>query len=1454
MENLDILSLSIEELDNLLYGPPETNECELTVARVTAVAYDVQIANVSCRFTPKVDEYTNFDDYDELPTSSTHIQSRQAQMYEREGYIPDDDEDEELDNDSDDEITKKSDENNKYQPYHLKWRERYIRKYSVKSIPEMTSQNELRDICGNAVIKFPMINLKGSTWYISTTKDNTKQNIFLHTVAAHMIQISKAYANTGTHVDTEGKTVRNKPIPGVTYEIGTFRAFRGYCDRNTFTHTIADIANKIRDDDKVIGEYHERVLCCLPMLPFLDCDVKRANIPFEFQNDRVLIDTIVSLIDIGWAHANIEMGVVGAIAMPNVYCCARKSKVSLHVHGKRNGYICRDITYLAKFIGHIQTQMRMISETHTDEMYRNVAAKLGDATDGWIDGAMISTKREGTCGLRMPFSPKPHKDYVHPQYIHQTCTEVEKSQRHRQDIQAMYDFSAQLKLWDRKTKNVNNCAYDPTTFIIQPYDFIWDEHAYGSTAGGHNSTNSVDIADPELRVVVAKFLEKFPEYEASGRNGPHAAMIFNRIATSKCKAHAKDHCDRQAFVTRRAIGDRFQWQLVCDGHSGESARVISTLPCHHVVEHTSTTSVIKYLENATVGDWEFMYGDKGAIKSWPKYSLDTDTPEGKFWDSDTYIGAPFGSGKTTGTKALVDEPRKYSVGILMITSRVSFSAKLCKDFGFISYKDIDKMKKFDPVNNRKHRQVVCQFESLHKVMRVTNLKFKFSLVIIDEPCALFTHMFNRFGAIGSSDVRNSVTVGKQGVDYFALLESALSPANARKIVVMDNDLSDMVIDVFRSIRREKAFEVYINTNKRYSHVQATIDSTDESDCRVARKIEDFVEENIILALDDKPYSGCVVSVHRKDVKKEHKIAGTMNIERRLKDKIAEICSERGITDPDRIYNEYVSRYDGNADDNVKDKDFSDVNAAWGKKVCVIYNQTVSVGISFDAEKSHFTDVFGIFQNMWNSITPESTVQSLFRIRSVQRMHLAVKRRSKEEWGRCKYPVTNMRDIAKFIYSGQILYNNVTESTPDLIAPSSVLNVINSTTSLPYTAEGCMDYITNRLGSSVTTHGWVYNQLLLGRGMIDPVGCVDILLKSAGVQITHVTETDDAMENEIFIAANRKLQKKARDNEYIQLRDDMNSLIEGTHPEGHLYKEFSDIVLKCGQELDAESTAKLISDDVDKTRNWRRNEKDMTSLAMAAIYNSVGQDRKNITRSVWISYTANRVKTARSESVARIMKFPTQSKLGPDTRKSIVLQDGTQIMDAYIGMILSKILNYNPMEVEDRVCKSISRDELLSEENKELFVMLANVLISRNYALPAGFKIRKSQMSTFNADNVKQLLSMLNFYLQFIGASIASDVPSHNGAVEAFNIVMNKLRATDEEIAERKKIITSFVKKVKPAITEADTQWRRIQDQEAQQMKSWLPMMCIGNKIFCMTSTGMQCVNDNTKPTSEYFTQ
>ncbi|CAJ0838154.1 5854_t:CDS:1 [Entrophospora sp. SA101] len=80
-------------------------------------------------------------------------------------------------------------------------------------------------------------------------------------------------------------------------------------------------------------------------------------------------------------------------------------------------------------------------------------------------------------------------------------------------------------------------------------------------------------------------------------------------------------------------------------------------------------------------------------------------------------------------------------------------------------------------------------------------------------------------------------------------------------------------------------------------------------------------------------------------------------------------------------------YYGDMDGKQRQKDFSDINTAWGELDCIAYTNTVEAGISFDVT-GHFDIVIAI-TNIATPVHVEALAQMLYRIRDCPRRIVSV---------------------------------------------------------------------------------------------------------------------------------------------------------------------------------------------------------------------------------------------------------------------------------------------------------------------------------------------------------------------------------------------------------------------------------------------------------------------------------
>ena len=75
-------------------------------------------------------------------------------------------------------------------------------------------------------------------------------------------------------------------------------------------------------------------------------------------------------------------------------------------------------------------------------------------------------------------------------------------------------------------------------------------------------------------------------------------------------------------------------------------------------------------------------------------------------------------------------------------------------------------------------------------------------------------------------------------------------------------------------------------------------------------------------------------------------------------------------------------YYGDMDGKQRQRDFSDINIAWGELDCVAYTNTVEAGISFEVT-GHF-DIIIAITNIATPVHVEALTQMLYRIRDCPR--------------------------------------------------------------------------------------------------------------------------------------------------------------------------------------------------------------------------------------------------------------------------------------------------------------------------------------------------------------------------------------------------------------------------------------------------------------------------------------
>ncbi|POG82949.1 hypothetical protein GLOIN_2v1761403 [Rhizophagus irregularis DAOM 181602=DAOM 197198] len=186
------------------------------------------------------------------------------------------------------------------------------------------------------------------------------------------------------------------------------------------------------------------------------------------------------------------------------------------------------------------------------------------------------------------------------------------------------------------------------------------------------------------------------------------------------------------------------------------------------------------------------------MPSWVKY-IDpltaTETYEERYVRSlpnegDIYVKSPWETGKTYVLKNLVIPD---DVNLLVLSTRYSYSNAVTTRLNHRSYFDID-----GNINLPDHKRVVCQIESLHRIVNKCKCNKKCKCLPIqydlwlDEIVSIIAQAQSRLA--GQSIER-----------LYKLIQEA------RQIIVMDNDLTDLNIEWIKPLRKDKPFSVIYNT-------------------------------------------------------------------------------------------------------------------------------------------------------------------------------------------------------------------------------------------------------------------------------------------------------------------------------------------------------------------------------------------------------------------------------------------------------------------------------------------------------------------------------------------------------------------------------------------------------------------------------------------------------------------
>ncbi|PKY33686.1 hypothetical protein RhiirB3_452794 [Rhizophagus irregularis] len=245
-------------------------------------------------------------------------------------------------------------------------------------------------------------------------------------------------------------------------------------------------------------------------------------------------------------------------------------------------------------------------------------------------------------------------------------------------------------------------------------------------------------------------------------------VYFNRKGPLECPLCKRTDELREVFECDRSIAEKIQQE---NKNSPQSFHKVKALGFPKAF--IKMPSWVKYIDPLTATEtYEERY-----VRSLPN-------------EGDIYVKSPWEIGKTYVLKNLVIPD---DVNLLVLSTRHSYSNAVTTRLNLRSYFDID-----GNINLPDHKRVVCQIESLHRIVNKCkcNKKCKYLPIQydlwLDEIVSIIAQAQSRLA--GQSIER-----------LYKLIQEA------RQIIVMDNDLTDLNIEWIKPLRKDKPFSVIYNT-------------------------------------------------------------------------------------------------------------------------------------------------------------------------------------------------------------------------------------------------------------------------------------------------------------------------------------------------------------------------------------------------------------------------------------------------------------------------------------------------------------------------------------------------------------------------------------------------------------------------------------------------------------------
>ncbi|POG53584.1 hypothetical protein GLOIN_2v1792147 [Rhizophagus irregularis DAOM 181602=DAOM 197198] len=280
-------------------------------------------------------------------------------------------------------------------------------------------------------------------------------------------------------------------------------------------------------------------------------------------------------------------------------------------------------------------------------------------------------------------------------------------------------------------------------------------------------------------------------------------------------------------------------------------------------------------------------------------------------EGDIYVGSPWETGKTYVLEHLTISD---DVNLLVLSTRHSYSNAVTTRLNLKSYCDID-----GNINLPDHKRVVCQIESLHRI--TNNCK-------CNKKCKCLPIQYDLWlDEIVSIIAQAQSHLAGQSIEkLYKLIQ------DARRIIVMDNDLTDLNIEWIKALRKNIPLSIIHNTYQPQKGKTFRLAPNKET---VLAELWEWAKQMSLLPFENRTSVSLICHL-RKDVQ---------GIVRALKTDFPELR---------------IKEYHGKSDPVEKAHDFSNVEESWKDVDLVAYTSTLKIGVSCTNPK--FRRAFCLFNS------------------------------------------------------------------------------------------------------------------------------------------------------------------------------------------------------------------------------------------------------------------------------------------------------------------------------------------------------------------------------------------------------------------------------------------------------------------------------------------------------------